>query len=601
MTKEAFESSITTIAEAPVTADERLVTVDGQANVLYNRGLQDTLDNASGGGLDQTAVDGRINTLIPSKQRVPAYAAHDAGEVLTVASDGNSIGFNPLPHSMTLAQRTAAPGSLDTTNNFTVGDIINIDGVLYELVSSNEDNNVLRGTIAADAGGQTGYFGDDAFRWQTVSPYNMLLMADQVPLGHSPPDNLWVKFHSGTEYADIKLARAAARDTGLFPSGKFAYVHAPGTPGLNSNTVGATYDLTVFSNDAYTTPQSMHSLNRWERDDRNDPDVNPIALNGNTDRWTKAKLPSDTAYQADLPSVTPSITLLTRNPGLTLTSTTPDFNVGQAPYYWANPGIDLDDHPHGEFHCSLELTIAPVSDVNMGFVRNKANQTAADRNVALSNIVFASDLADEDDVVVSSAISGLNGLNIFRQTVYSANTIVGHYNIMLTHNANNEVGYHVYWDGEAGATGATLTAELRVTFTPSDASTIPAKNSRGALQATSSILPTTGLVNGRVISGVSWTLPMGSGLTVDGVTLTEAAMRVVPGQIGWWVVVEVNGVETYETLDAMNNSGTIIIRAGQSDAKFLFQTTSVNKWRLAGGNSPTLPANTRVKIYLAVT
>ena len=120
--------------------------------------------------------------------------------------------------------------------------------------------------------------------------------------------------------------------------------------------------------------------------------------------------------------------------------------------------MDLDDHPNGEFHASLELSIAPVSDVNMGFVQGKANQTRADRNVALSNIVFASDVADEDDYVVSSNISGLNGVSLFRQTVYSGSTIVGHYNIILAHNANNEVGYHVYWDGEAGATGATLTA-----------------------------------------------------------------------------------------------------------------------------------------------
>ena len=101
---------------------------------------------------------------------------------------------------------------------------------------------------------------------------------------------------------------------------------------------------------------------------------------------------------------------------------------------------------------------------------NKANQTVADRNVALSNIVFASDLAEEGDYVASSNISALTGLNIFRQTVYSSNTIVRALQYHLSHTTPiTEVGFHVYWDGENGNTGATFTAELRITFTPSDA------------------------------------------------------------------------------------------------------------------------------------
>ena len=149
---------------------------------------------------------------------------------------------------------------------------------------------------------------------------------------------------------------------------------------------------------------------------------------------------------------------------MTLTSTTSDFNVGQAPYYWSNPGVDLDDHPNGIFESSLELTIAPVSDANMGFVQGKANQTGEDRNVALSNRIYASDLAEEDDFVVSSNISELKGVSLHRQTVYSGATIVGHYNIILVHNSDNQVGYHVYWDGLAGATGATLTAGIAGEF-----------------------------------------------------------------------------------------------------------------------------------------
>ena len=426
----------------------------------YDTAWEDAAAGA-GGGLTQSQVDGRINTLIPPKRRIPDFAIGDAGEVATVNATGTAIEFKPVAadDAMTLTRRTALPA----TAGFNDGDLINLSGVIYELVAATEDANFYRGVIAQNAAGDTGYYGDSVFRFQPASPFNMRASFAKAGLVTAPA-NLYVKYHSGNEYADIVLNRASGRDT----STTWGYVHAPGTPGLETPTVGADFDLTVFSDTAYSTAQTIHTASRWEKDDRNEPDVNPIALGGNTDRWPKTKLPTDTAYQADIPSAV-GITLLERTPGLTLTSTTADFNVGNAPYYWSNPGIDLDDHPHGEFHCSLELTILPTSDVNMGFVQGKANQLGADRQVALSNVIFASDIAELDDYVVGTNIQTLNGLNVFRQTVYSGSTIVGHYTIIFTHNANNEVGYHVFWDGQAGATGATFNAELRVTFTPSDA------------------------------------------------------------------------------------------------------------------------------------
>ena len=380
------------------------------------------------------------------------------GQVLGKKSDTNyDIGWQDASTASgeTLTRRTALPAIA----GFNDGDLISLSGELYELVANTEDSNIYRGTIAANAAGDTGYFGDMTFRFQAVSPFNM--RANFLKTGlPTAPANLYVKYHSGSDYADIVLTRSSGSDT----STTWGYVHSPGTPGLEAPTAGDDFDLTVFSDSAYSTAQSIHAASRWEQYDRNDPDLNPLALANNSDRWPKSKLPADTAY-----GVNASTNLLERTPGLTLTSTTADFNVGNAPYYWSNPGVDLDDHPHGEFHCSLELTILPTSDVNMGFVQGKANQLGADRQVALSNVIFASDIAELDDYVVGTNIQTLNGLNVFRQTVYSGATIVGHYTIIMVHDSNNNVGYHVFWDGQAGSTGATFNAELRVSFTPSDA------------------------------------------------------------------------------------------------------------------------------------
>ncbi len=516
-----------------------------------------------------------------------------AGQVLGKKTDTNFDIEWQDASGETLLRRTALPA----TAGFNDGDLINLSGVIYELVPATEDPNYYRGVIAQNAAGDTGYFGDMTFRFQSTSPFNMRANFSKTGLV-TPPANLFVKYHSGNEYADIVLDRASGRDT----SSTWGYVHEPGTPGLETPEVGADFDLTVFSDTAYTTAQTIHTASRWEKDDRNEPDVNPIALGGNTDRWPKAKLPTDTVYGTNA-----STHLLERTPGLTLTSTTADFNVGNAPYYWANPGVDLDDHPHGEFHCSLELTILPTSDVNMGFVQGKANQLGADRQVALSNVIFASDIAELDDYVVGTNIQTLNGLNVFRQTVYSGSTIVGHYTIIFTHNAQNQVGYHVFWDGQAGSTGATFNAELRVTFTPSDVpagagggwSLIGSKNHN--VQASSVNFTDTGFkINNKtlilVIRYQNWDNPR-SGFrsfilatanlqVVSAVTAARnASQQPIAGTWQtWWV-----------------NSGS----SGQAGTWYLrFATFGISsagnlmvKWNGGGTGSGDLQPNSRIEVY----
>ena len=154
-------------------------------------------------------------------------------------------------------------------------------------------------------------------------------------------------------------------------------------------------------------------------------------------------------------------------PGLTLART--DTAVRPAAPTYFSPAFDLDTrgNERGEFHCSLELQIQPVSDVNMGFVNGGTNQTGSDRQRSLSNIIFSSDVAQES-AFVFSATEALAGVSVFSQPVYSANTYVGDYILLLVHNSDNEVGIYHYWNARAGGTGATITAELRISFTPTD-------------------------------------------------------------------------------------------------------------------------------------
>ena len=128
--------------------------------------------------------------------------------------------------------------------------------------------------------------------------------------------------------------------------------------------------------------------------------------------------------------------------------------------------FDLDDADkmHGEFHLSLDLHMTQAHS-SVSFTRNQPSPGDEDRNINLSNIVFASDLRGESDFTTGN----LNGLTVFNVPVFAANTVQGRYYLLLVHDINNNAAIYRHWVGEAGVNSMTISAELRVTFTPTDA------------------------------------------------------------------------------------------------------------------------------------
>ena len=478
---------------------------------------------------------------------IPEPGSGDNNKVLTANATG---GYNLLA-----PQAGSAPGGSDELSvrstipaiaGYSLGDIINVNGELYELVANTEDSNIYRGIIAANAGGDTSYFGDTTFRWQTASPFNMRANFLRTAIGLSPPNSLWVRFHAGDEYADIKLDYAAASNTAT----TFGYHHSPGTPGLEANTVGLDFDLTVYNDDAYSRAQTVQVANRWEKDKRDLPKVNPIALIGNPDRWDYPKLPTDIAKDSDIPHTINPTSFNQSFPGWQLNPTSQDrFETGMT---LLTPTLDLDTQRHGELHASLTLTLNPASDTNAGWTQNDASH----RVFTDESIRLASDVAGlstfSTNQLTTTAIAAL-GVNAFRVPAYSINTEIGVYNLMFVKDANNQVGVYYYWDGMNGGTQYTITAALRVTFWPTDAGIATARNSRGALQATSNTLPTS--PPSGEIRAVRWTLPAGSYMSVHSQflnILVEPYRRPLNNQIGWWLVSEVGGSEFEEVFLGLN-------------------------------------------------
>ena len=507
----------------------------------------------------------------------------------------------------TLARRTALP----STTGFNDGDIISLSGALYELVASSEDSNVYRGAIAQRTGN---FIGDNFLEWESVSPDNRRLNIPKTAPGFaSPPATIFTEFHAGSGYDLLEWGRASGSDT----ADTYGYNKPAGGVGLDSFDVGTNFDLTFYADVNKTTVLAIHAANRWERYERNDPNINPIALANNADRWPKDKLPSDSVYTADLPSRPAGIQLTELFPGLTLTSAASDL-FSDAPSYYANPGIDLDDHASGEFHCSLELGISASGSAggSVSFVWSSSNDS--DKQVVDSNIVFASDLAGEDDWASGSS-SRTNGLAVFRQDVWFQQTRLGTYHLLLAHNSGNQVGAYWYYDGNASAPNIgtiTITAELRVNFTPSDAPTASSGSLQGTLWATSSAFPALGHAIPPHPFNITWTIPAGSpfGVIQDTQTSTNSILTVpqVPPNdrcFGLWVVTEVNGAVVQKKLWTWGLMNTAI--AGDNTSGFLVCPSQDNCAHMDFDNHlfpfqfrflslrGSMPTNTVVKFYEA--
>ena len=167
-----------------------------------------------------------------------------------------------------------------------------------------------------------------------------------------------------------------------------------------------------------------------------------------------------------------------------------------------SPAFDLDDtdKQHGILNVVAELFIlwpGTVGDVNMAWEESIANATDRDREARVSEEVLLSELRDADDFVAAS-IGNINGIRAIRRAAYSASTVVGNLNIVLTHRADNQIGSLVWWDGENGSTNPTIRVKLWVTYTPHDtpASGGGSGTSRGRLAARTVTLPVAAIPRG---------------------------------------------------------------------------------------------------------
>ena len=332
-----------------------------------------------------------------------------------------------------------------------------------------EDANIYRGTITQV---RANFLGDSLFEYQTVSPFNRRLYIPNTAPGFStPPTTIYTVVETSGPHglhSTLAWGRASADDNAAGHPNTYAYHKIPGDPTIDALPIGTNFSLAFYSDEAATSAINFHSAARWERDDRNQANVNPIALAGNTDRWDYPKLPTDVAKSGDIPHFARPQTFDHTYPGFQLNPTSTDRFITQMTLL--SPALDLDDAGSGELHCTLTLNLAAASDTNAGFTANdSSHRTFEDTKIELASDISA--LGTFSTSTLTAAAIDALGKKIFRVPVYSVSTLVGRYNILLVKDANNQVGVYYYWEGEAGSTQYTLTADLRVSFWPSDSGT----------------------------------------------------------------------------------------------------------------------------------
>ena len=519
----------------------------------------------------------------------------------------------------TLPDELKAVSALPPIANNAVGDIVNLNGELQELVAGTTDRHLYRGTVADRAGN---YIGDDFFEWEE-DPANIRAHLSKAVLGATPPDRVFIEVtakttNGSTLYAETYLDRPAGtgNDRPGDTSTTYQYLRGAGAAGISSTNVviGDSFSVAFYTTSGKTTPIIvLANVNRWVRDDRNEVKVASEAIAGNTDRWPPNKLPTNIPYGIG------TLTLPNSSPGLSITRLSTDQRASAPDYY--SPTFDLDDSDkqHGELHFSLELTLTSGNNT-ISFESQVGAANDSQKRRALSQIIFASDIRAQSEYVATNS-GDPNGVVMFIVPVYAGATKQGDFRIVLTKNANNQIGIFRWYEGTGSAVvGATISATLRGTFSTTDAASTPSVSTRGPRMASANIA--TGVKALNALIPVTWTID--SAGTTKGFSAGTNALNcpLNPGDSndGIWVVTKLGTAEKQRvflpwgpglvtsgmatTYNRLYSEATIFFRfSGEGGAAFITLRYQIYVSGLADirlyGTAGSIPANSSIEIYEA--
>lgn len=220
--------------------------------------------NAGANGIEWTdAAAGAQGPAGPAGPQGPAGPKGDKGDPGTSggATDVNTL--EPLSALPAVAGR-------DT------GEIVNVNGALYELLAAGIDRHIYHGTIGAPMGS---FIGDSTFQWEE-EPDNVRANFSKDALGRAPPADIYVRVTTPAGLSsESQVHRAdATNDT----ASTYGYLRASGAPGLISTgapvKAGLPFAVECYSDAALKTALNViPNTARWARRDRGDVTIDTPA------------------------------------------------------------------------------------------------------------------------------------------------------------------------------------------------------------------------------------------------------------------------------------------------------------------------------------
>ena len=248
----------------------------------------------------------------PPAARLLPTPLGSAGQVPKVASGGTTVEWaddeqgsgGGISRAEALYHVNVAPA----ISGFTVGDMVDVDGILHVLASSvangtlhgtaaRIDSNYL-GVIVIPNATHQGSWSDPAIRaeftWAPTAEGVALARLRLLRSGFTgaPPANLYVQAQTKQDFTDLFFTRDTGRDTGSGQGGSATGVYAwrTETTGarIGSTEVGEKFQINIATNSFGGTPLEIHEAARWE----------PVAAASASDNQDIAEIARDAVGKA---------------------------------------------------------------------------------------------------------------------------------------------------------------------------------------------------------------------------------------------------------------------------------------------------------------
>ena len=211
---------------------------------------------------------------------LPADLAVNAVVDRLTADLSNAGKLSALQTLLAVWAKLKTLSALPATTGYNIGELINVNGEIYELVAASDEANVLTGTaghsgnyVGANTTGDGVAYGSlsgglkGTVAWAPTAE-NIPLARYRFPLASysAAVHTLYVRAEAGGEYADFVVTRNSDLDEALDDGINVYGYDAPTTGERMASPTGSQFRHTVWTNQDFATgPVVMHTAARWER------------------------------------------------------------------------------------------------------------------------------------------------------------------------------------------------------------------------------------------------------------------------------------------------------------------------------------------------